>query len=114
MVITPTMRADLRIRLQRFALPPVQSALVIGRRALIGSRAMGKALDEMMPGAFRRIEVEHPTVEAILIREAHLRRVPEERLIPTLLRYAERFMDEADTLHMDVDIAVTIDEAVQL
>lgn len=107
-------RVDMRMRLTRFQLPPVQSALIVGRRAVIGSRAMGKALEEMMPGAFRRIELEHPVIEAVIVRHAHLRRVPEDRLIPALVRHAESFMGEADTLHVDISIEVSVSESFDI
>lgn len=109
-----TARIDLKVRLKRFHLPPVQSALAIGRRAGIGSKAMTKALDEMMPGAFQRFELEHPVIEALIIRDAHLRRIPSEKLIPVLTRYAEAYMSEVDTLHFDLDIEVLISESIEL
>jgi len=107
-------RIDLQIRLKRFHLPPVQSALVMGRRAVIGSRAMAKALNEMLPGAFERFEVEHTIIEAVIIREAHLRRVPSPRLIPLLVKHAEQFMADTDTLHLDIDIEVNLTESFEL
>lgn len=107
-------RVDLKVRLKRFHLPPVQSALAIGKRAGIGSKAMKKALDEMMPGAFQRFELEHPVIEALIIRDAHLRRIPSERLIPVLTRYAEAYMSDVDTLHFDLDIEVLITESIEL
>jgi len=114
MVAPGTTRVDLRIRLSRFNLPPVQSALVVGKRAPIGSRAITKALDEMMPGAFHRFEVEHATIEAVVLREAHLRRLPAERLLPLLLRHAESFMSDADILHFDMAIEVLLRESIDL
>ena len=111
---THNARVDMRIRLSRFNLPPVQSALVVGKQASIGSRAIGKALDEMMPHAFQRFEVEHPLVEAVLIREAHLRGVPAARLLPVLLRHAEGFMTASDTLHFEIDLEVLIRESFEL
>ena len=110
----PAARADLRIRLSRFNLPPVQSALVVGKRASIGSRAMAKALDEMMPGAFKRIDVDHPLIESILCRDVHLRRISSEKLIPLIVRHAEAFMADTDTLHFDINIDVFIRESVEL
>jgi hypothetical protein len=107
-------RVDLQLRIRRFNLPPVQSALVMGRRAVIGSKAMSKALDEMIPGAFRRFDVEHPLIEAVIVREAHLRRVPSERLIPIIVKHAEQFMSDADTLHLDIDVEVHITETVEI
>ncbi len=107
-------RVDLSIRLSRFNLPPVQSALAVGRHASIGSRAITKALDEMMPGQFERFDVEHPSIEALVIRKAHLRRIPAERLIPVLLRHAEAFMSEDDMLHFDISVEVLISATVEL
>lgn len=46
----------------------------MGKRAVIGSNAMCKALDEMMPNQFVLVSVEHSSIEAILVRTAHLRR----------------------------------------
>jgi hypothetical protein len=68
----------------------------------------------MMPGAFMRIEVEHPVIEAILIRTAHLRRVPAEHLVPVLIRNAEAFMADTDTMHFDIGIEVQIQESLEL
>lgn len=107
-------RVDLQFRLSRFNLPPVQSALVIGRHAPIGSTAMSKALDEMMPGAFRRFDVEHAVVESVIVRDAHLRRVPSERLIPLIVRHAEQFMTDADMLHVDIGIEVHVSETIDI
>ena len=108
-----SVRVDMQLKLSRFALPPVQSALVVGKRASIGAGALRNALDEAMPGAFIHIEVEHPVIEAILIRSAHLRRVPTEHLVPVLIRNAEAFMGETDTMHFDIGIEVQMQESIE-
>ena len=97
-------RIDLTMRISRFNLPPVQSALVVGKRAGIGSRAIGKALDEMMPKQFECVDVQHPLIEAVIVRTAHLRRVPPEKLIAVILRNAESVMSDLDMLHFDIAI----------
>jgi hypothetical protein len=107
-------RIDLNFRLSRFRLPPVESALAVGRRALIGSHAMAKALEEMLPGAFCKIDVEHPVVEAIILRKVHLARVPQDQLVPLLLRHAERFMVDSDTLHFDIALEVSVSETLEV
>lgn len=107
-------RVDMTIRISRFNLPPVQSALVVGKRAGIGSRAIGKALDEMMPKQFERFDVEHPLIEAVLVRSAHLRRVPSDKLIPVIVRHAESVMADVDMLHFDIAIELLINERIEL
>lgn len=107
-------RIEMSLRLSRFRLPPVESALAIGRRAVIGSNAMAKALEEMLPGQFQKIDVEHELIEAIIVRKVHLTRVPEDRLVPILLRHAERFMSDTDTLHFDLALEVSVSESLEI
>lgn len=107
-------RIDLSIRLSRFNLPPVQSALAVGRHASIGSRAITKALEEMSPGTFALHELDHPIVEGILVRTAHVRRVPTEKLLRVLLRHAEQFMTDTDMLHFDIAIEVLVQDRIDL
>lgn len=110
----PSRRVSIDVRLSRFDLPPVESALVVGRRAVIGSRAMEKALEEMMPEAFVRIDVEHPMIEALLVRRAHLRRVPEETLVAFLIRHAEAVIDDTEMLRVSMNLEVAVTEELEL
>lgn len=102
------------MQIRRFHLPPVESALVIGRRAGIGPQAMSKALAEMFPGAFTLIAVDHPVVEAVVVRTSHLRTVPEERLVPIVLARCESMMDESDMLHVTLNITVRSVEEIEV
>ena len=110
----PSMQVDMRIRVSRFRLPPVESALAIGRRAPIGAKAMTKAFEEMLPGEFGTFQVDHPVVEAVIVRKAHLRRVPQDKLLALLLRHAESLMSEEEMLHFDVQVEVLVDERLEL
>ncbi|MEZ4438200.1 MAG: hypothetical protein R3B72_03885 [Polyangiaceae bacterium] len=107
-------RVELDLRIQRFNLPPVESALVIGRRASIGPHAMAKALEEMVPGTFRLIEVEHDTIEAVLVRTSHLRTLPEERLVPLLVARSSPLMEPSDMIHVRLDIVVCVSERMDV
>jgi len=107
-------RITLDYRLTRFDLPPVSSALIVGRRASIGSKAIEKALQEMMPGMFVRLDLEHPIVESILIRASHLRAVPQEHLLRSILRQVEAVMDATDTVHLDLRFTLHGTEDIEL
>lgn len=105
-------RASIRLSFSQFALPPVKDALIVGKRAPVGINALTRAFEEIAPGAFKAIEVEHPLIEALLIRFADLRKVPEDKLVPLLLRHAEQIMDETDSLHVVVSIDINVEEEV--
>ena len=106
----PKRRVSVDLRMSRFELPPVQSALVVGRKAPIGSRAMEKALAEMMPDAFVRIEGDHETI----VRKAHLRRLPEERLVSLLVRQTESVIDETEMLRVTMELEITLTEELDI
>lgn len=110
----PKRRVSVDLRMSRFELPPVQSALVVGRKAPIGSRAMEKALAEMMPEAFTRIEVDHETIEAVIVRRAHLRRLPEERLVALMVRQTESVIDETEMLRVTMELEISLTEELEV
>src|SRR5690242_15989269 len=100
----PKRHVTVSLRMTRFELPPVESALIVGRRSGIGSIALEKALGEMMPGTFHRIEVQHPIIEAVIVREPHFRRITQEGLVELLVRHAEGMMDETEALRVTADL----------
>jgi hypothetical protein len=107
-------KVELNMQIQRFHLPPVESALLVGRRAGIGPKAMNKALAEMLPGVFQLISVEHPVIEAIIVRTTHLRTVPEERLVQLLVARCEPFMDETDMIHVRMELIIHANEKFEI
>jgi hypothetical protein len=107
-------RVDLRIRLSHFHLPPVESALAIGKRAPIGANAMAKALEEILPATFIKIEIDHPTIEALILRASHLQIVPRERLVALLVKHSESFMSDSEILHVDIRVQVNVAESLEL
>lgn len=104
--LRPT-EAKVQMTFSQFQIPPVRDALVVGRRAPIGSNALCRALSVLMPEQFRRIDIDHPVIEAVLVRESDLRKVPAERFISLLVDAAQAIMDEHDVLRVDVNIEVT-------
>ena len=98
------------MRFSEFQLPPVQNALIIGKRAPVGTNAIFHALEEMTPGMFKLIQIDHPVIEGIIVRKSDLRKMPEKQLISRMLSYAEQIMDETDTLHVKINIEVIAQE----
>lgn len=98
------------LRLSAFHLPPVRSALVVGKRSSIGPNALEKALQEMMPGSFRRVDVEHDVIQSLLVNEVHLRRLPEDELVALVIRHAEGIIDASETLHVEIEIELHVRE----
>lgn len=105
-------RASVRMKFTKFALPPIRDALVIGKHAPVGATALSRALEDMTPGIYKTILIEHPTIEAVIVRRSDLKKLPEEEFLSLILRHAGDLMDETDSLHVTVDIEIEIEERI--
>jgi hypothetical protein len=107
---SPRRRINLELRFTQYHLPPLDSALIIGKRAPVGANGISRAFQELSPATFQLIPVEHPVAEAVLLRTSDLRKMSQQALISRLLRLADQIMDEADTLHVALKFEVIVDE----
>ncbi|NOZ86255.1 MAG: hypothetical protein GXP49_08300 [Deltaproteobacteria bacterium] len=82
-------------------LPPVHDALVLGKRASVGSNGVVKAMQAMSPGDFELVKVDHPVIEAVLVRESDLRKVPKDKLVNMIIEHAGSIMDEKGCAERD-------------
>jgi hypothetical protein len=108
--VSPSRKINLELRLTQYHLPPLDDALIIGRRAAVGANSVSRAFEELSPGTFRLIPVEHPVAEAVLVRASDLRKFPEAELLRRLLLQADQIMDETDTLHVSLHFEIIIGE----
>jgi hypothetical protein len=108
--IPPRRRINLQLRFTQYHLPPLESALIIGKRAPVGANGISRAFQELSPGTFQLIPVDHPVVEAVLVRASDLHKLPQHTLLNRLLRLADQIMDEADTLHVALTFEVIVEE----
>jgi hypothetical protein len=106
----PKRKVNVTYRFTQFELPPVHSALIIGKRAPVGAHGTARAFQEMAPGMFRLVKVDHPVIEGILLRECDLRKLEEKEIVARLIRHAERFMGERDVLHALITIEVVVED----
>jgi len=108
--ISPRRKINLQLRFTQYHLPPLDSALIIGKRAPVGINGISRAFQELSPAMFQLIPVEHPVAEAVLVRVSDLRKLPQQALIGRLLQFADQMMDETDTLHVALKFEVIVEE----
>lgn len=107
-------RAEIAIRFSEFEIPPMQDVLLVGRRAAIGPEAARRMIDALSPEQYDIVRVEHPMVEAVVVRKFILRMVPPERFIPLLLEEVSPILSEEAVIKAQVRITIHVSREVEL
>ncbi len=98
----------LRVQIREFRIPPVQDALVLGRRAGVGCHAIRKALHLLMAAPFVHIELDDEIVSDLIVRDTVLRRFPRDQLVTFVLERIKPLMGEEEILHLEIETEVDL------
>ena len=98
----------LQARIKEFAIPPITDALVIGREASIGTNALKKALNLLIPEHFEQVTMSDEIVADVLIKSILLRRLTKDRLVTFVIEQIKPFMSAADILHVQLDMEILL------
>ena len=102
---------SVRVRIREFNIPPITDALVLGKKAPIGSEAMGRALSLLHVAPFEHIRVEDDEiVEDILVRRGLLNKVPRDKLEKLICSRVKPFMTPDEVINLDVVHELIIEE----
>ena len=110
----PLRKAEMTIRLSEFEIPPMQDALLVGKKAPIGPEAVRRMVDALSPEQYEIIKIEHQVFEAAVLKRSLLKLLPEEKLLPILLDECERVADEQAVVKAQVNIVIQVNRAVDL
>lgn len=102
----------LQARIKEFAIPPITDGLVIGREASIGTVALQKALNLLVPDHFEHVTIDDEIVADMLIKSILLRRLTKDRtkdrLIKFLMEQVKPFMSQKDIIHVQLDLEISL------
>lgn len=110
----PLRKAEMTIRLSEFEIPPMQDALLVGKKAPIGPEAVRRMVDAVSPEQYEIIRIEHQVFEAAVLKRSLLKLLPEDKLLPILLEECERVADEQAVVKAQVNIVIQVNRAVDL
>ncbi|MCR4436904.1 MAG: hypothetical protein QHH06_14730 [Clostridiales bacterium] len=107
-------KAEITMRLAEFEMPPMQDALIVGRRAPIGPEAARRMVDILSPGQYEIIKVDHPVIEALVVRKALFNMLPHEKLVALLLDEGEKVANEPTIVKAQVNIVLQVSKSIDL
>lgn len=107
-------KATLTLKISEFEVPPMQDMLIIGRKAPIGPEAVRRMAEALSPEQFTLIKMDHPKIEAVLLRNSLLQMIDEKLLMNIILEEAERMISDSMVLRSELKIAVSVQREVDL
>lgn len=106
--------AEVRLRLSEFEIPPMQDALLVGRRAPIGPEAARRMVDALSPEQYQILRIDHEVFEAVVIRKILLNLMPQDKLLALLLDEGSRVGTVDSVLRVQVNIEILVSKMVDL
>ena len=107
-------KAEITMRMSEFEVPPMQDVLIVGRRAPIGPEAARRMVDILSPEQYEIIRVEHPVIEAVVVRKALFNMLPQEKLVALLLEEGGRVANESTIVKAQINIILQISKSIDL
>jgi hypothetical protein len=103
----------LRVRVKALEIPPIKDGIVIGRSAPMGAEAMLRTLKLMSSERFIHLTVSgDEIVSDVIVREAILRKLKEDRLRTFVLKRIKPLMAENELLMLDTEIEVVVEDTL--
>jgi hypothetical protein len=106
-------KATLSLKISEFEVPPMQDLLIIGKKAPIGPEAIRRMAEALSPEQFVVLKIDHPKIEAVLLRQSIIQMFDQDVLLNIILEEAERLISETMVLRSELKIAVSVQREVE-
>lgn len=107
-------KATLSLNISEFELPPMQDLLIIGKKAPIGPEAVRRMAEALSPEQFTLVKIDHPKVEAVLLRSSLLQILDQELLTKIIMEETEKMISDSMVLRSELKISVQVQREVDL
>lgn len=107
-------KVELNMRLSEFEIPPMQDVLIIGKKAPIGSEAARRMVNILSPDQYEIKKLEHPNIEAIVIRKSLLNMLPQDKLVSLVLEEGEKIANETMIVKVQLDITIIVSKSIEI
>lgn len=112
--VESTKKAEITLRLSEFEMPPMQDVLIVGKRAPIGPEAARRMVDILSPEQYEIVELEHPIIEAIVLRKFLMSMIPKDKLISLILEEGGKVANESTIIKAHLNIVLHVSKSIDL
>lgn len=107
-------KAEITMRISEFEMPPMQDVLIVGKRAPIGPEAARRMVDILSPDQYEIVKVDHPAIEAVVVRKSLFNMLPQDKLIELILEEGGKVANESTIVKAQVNIVLQVSKSIEL
>lgn len=107
-------KAEVNIIFSEFEFPPMQDALLVGKRSPIGPEAVRRMVDILSPDQYETLEVEHEVIEAVVLRKSLSKMVSEEKLVKFLLEEGGNLAEMNSIVKAQIKTFIEVSRSIDL
>ncbi|AKA67692.1 MULTISPECIES: hypothetical protein [Clostridium] len=107
-------RAEINMHFSEFEMPPMQDILIVGKRAPIGPEAAKRMVDILSPEQYEIVRIDHPQIEAIVIRKFLLSMIPKDKLISIIMEEGGKVANESMIIRSQINITIHVSKSIEL
>lgn len=107
-------KAEITMRLSEFEMPPMQDVLIVGRKAPIGPEAARRMVDILSPEQYEIVQVNHPVIEAVVIRKSVTNMIDKDKLISLILDEGGKVANESTIIKAHLSIVLEVSKTIDL
>ncbi len=107
-------KAEIIMRLSEFEMPPMQDVLIVGIKAPIGPEAARRMVDILSPEQYEIVQVNHPVIEAVVIRKSLTNMIEKDKLISLILDEGGKIANESTIIKAHINIVLEVSKTMEL
>jgi len=109
-----TRKAEITMRFSEFEVPPMQDVLLVGKKAPIGTEAARRMVDILSPEQYEIVEVEHPIIEAVVLKKSLINMVSKDRFIALILEEGGKVANISTIIKAHINIVLQVSKSIDL
>jgi len=99
-------RFNVSLSFEGIRFPPFEHILLLGRRCPQGKAGVSKCLNLLAPDKFELVEIDDPTVEAMLVNKTIIKRMPVEKVIEILKTKVFPLITNGEIVKVDFNVTI--------
>lgn len=103
----PEAKYDVSIRCESISLPPFEDILVLSHKCPQGKIGVSKCINLLSPDDFEMVLVDHPIVEAIIVSNKIINKMPINRIIDTLAKTVFPLVSQGEIMKVDFKVSIS-------